>query len=214
MIKQPHDKFFRSTFGQVKVASDFLSNYLPKDLINIIDMNTLEPQKESFLDENLKEEFSDLLFRVCINNKESYIYLLFEHKSYKDRMIIFQVLKYMLNIWESKIQADKDERKELREANSGEIELPIILPLVVYHDKGEWNIKRTLGDMIPSYNSLPDNLKKYIPNFEYLLFDLSDFDKEEVKLQSEAMISIKALSKIRHVIMYPIRWTIQEKGIS
>ncbi len=54
VLKQPHDKFFRSTFGQVKVASNFLSNYLPKDLVNIIDMSTLEPQKESFLDEGLR----------------------------------------------------------------------------------------------------------------------------------------------------------------
>lgn len=199
VLKQPHDKFFRSTFGQVEIASDFLSNYLPKDLIKIIDMNTLEPQKESFLDEDLKEEFSDLLFRVTINNKEGYIYFLFEHKSYKDRMVIFQVLKYMVNIWESKMQADKEERKEVGEVNSGEIELPIILPLVVYHDKGKWTIKRTLGEMMPNYEDLPDDLKKYIPNFEYLLFDLSDFNKDEVKLQSETMISIKALSKIRHV---------------
>ena len=198
VLKQPHDKFFRSTFGQVKVASNFLSNYLPKDLVNIIDMSTLEPQKESFLDEGLREEFSDLLFKVNMNNKDSYIYLLFEHKSYKDRMVIFQVLKYMVNIWESKIRSDKDKRKEAGESNSGDIELPIILPLVVYHDKGEWTIKKTLGEMIPSYSELPDDLKKYIPNFEYLLFDLSKFPKEEIKLQSESMISIKALTRARH----------------
>ena len=39
----------------------------------MIDINTLELQKDSFLDENLKEEISDLLFRVNINNKEGYI---------------------------------------------------------------------------------------------------------------------------------------------
>ena len=161
-------------------------------------MSTLEPQKESFLDEDLREEFSDLLFKVTMNSKDSYIYLLFEHKSYKDRMVIFQVLKYMVNIWESKIRVDKDKRKEAGESNSGDIELPIILPLVVYHDKGEWTIKKTLGEMIPSYNELPDDLKKYIPNFEYLLFDLSKFPKEEIKLQSESMISIKALTRARH----------------
>ena len=103
----------------------------------MIDIDTLEPQKESFLDEKLKEEFSDLLFRVMINDKEGYIYFLFEHKSYKDRMVIFQVLKYMVSIWESKIQEDRDIRKIDGKVNSGEIELPIILPLVVYHDEGK-----------------------------------------------------------------------------
>ncbi len=190
VLKQPHDKFFRSTFGQVEVASDFLTNYLPTGLSEIIDIDTLELQKDSFLDETLKEEFADLLFRVNINNAQGYIYFLFEHKSYKDRMVIFQVLKYMINIWESKIQADQKRRRE--------IELPIILPLVVYHNDGKWDIKRTLGEMMPNYKDLPDNLKRYIPNFEYLLFDLSELNKDNVKLLSETMISIKALSRTRY----------------
>lgn len=161
-------------------------------------MNTLEPQKESFLDEDLREEFSDLLFRVNINNKDGYIYLLFEHKAYRDRKVIFQVMKYMINIWESKIEDDKEKRKEAGEPNSGEMELPLILPLVIYHDKGEWSIKKTLGEMIPNYEELPEGLKKYIPNFEYLLFDLSKYDKKETELITESMISIKALSRARH----------------
>ena len=161
-------------------------------------MSTLETQNGTFLDEDLKEEFSDLLFKVSINNKDSYIYMLFEHKSYRDRMVIFQVMKYMINIWESKIQEDKEKRKEAGEASSGEIELPLILPLVIYHDKGEWTIKKTLGEMISNYEELPEDLKKYIPNFEYLLFDLSKHDKEETELLTESMIIIKALSRARH----------------
>lgn len=46
-LNQIHDKYFRATFGNVSFASDFLKNYLPKDLTNIIDMKTLEPQKDS-----------------------------------------------------------------------------------------------------------------------------------------------------------------------
>ena len=171
VLKQPHDKFFRSIFGQVDSAADFLTNYLPKELMQIIDMDTLEPQKESFLDEKLNEEFSDLLFRVMINNKEGYIYFLFEHKSYKDKIVIFQVLKYMISIWESKIKDNKDRRKVEGKSNSGKMELPVILPLVIYHANTEWNVERTLRNMIPNYKNLPDDLKRYIPDFEYLLID-------------------------------------------
>lgn len=198
ILNQPHDKYFRAIFGEVSFATDFLNNYLPRDVLDIIDLDTLEPQKESYLDKKLREQFTDLLFRVNINNKEGYVYFLFEHKSYKDRMVIFQVLKYMVEIWESKIKEDKKKRKEVGLSDTGEIEIPVILPLVVYHDKGSWNIKRTLGEMISSYDDIPDNLKKYIPNFEYLLFDLSQWQKEDIKLQSENMIAIKALSKSRH----------------
>lgn len=197
-LNQPHDKYFRGTFGKVSFASDFLQSYLPKDLLNIIDMDTLEPQKDSYLDKQLKEQFTDLLFRVNISGREGYIYFLFEHKSYKDRMVIFQVLKYMIEIWESKIKDDKEKRKEEGLSVDGEIEIPIVIPLVVYHDEGRWNVKRTLGEIMPGYDELPNNLKKYIPNFEYLLFDLSAWEKEDIKLQSEHMIAIKALSRTRY----------------
>ena len=168
-IQNPHDKFFKETFGNVTVTKDFLNNYLPQNIMNIIDIDTLEPQKDSFINEELQEEFSDLLFRVNINNKGGYLYFLFEHKSYTSRGIAFQLLKYMIEIWETKIKKE------------GINELPVIIPLVIYHGKDNWNIKTTLGDMISGYNELPEDIKKHIPNYEYLLYDISRYTDEEIK---------------------------------
>lgn len=75
-VQTPHDKFFKETFGKVTIAKDFLNNYLPESIMNIIDMKTLEPQKDSFINKELKETFADMLFRVNIDNKEGYIYFL------------------------------------------------------------------------------------------------------------------------------------------
>ena len=60
-IQNPHDKFFKKTFGDAAVAGDFLDNYLPQGIVDIIDMDTLEPQKDSFVNKELQEGFSDLL---------------------------------------------------------------------------------------------------------------------------------------------------------
>ncbi len=198
-LNQPHDKYFRATFGQVDFAKDFLNNYLPKELVDITDMNTLEPQPTSYISKELKEQFTDLLFRVNIMNKEAYVYFLFEHKSYRDRMVIFQVLKYMMEVWEAKIREDIARRKEEHLSDTGEIEIPIIIPLVVYHNKDKWNVKRTLGEMIPNFKDLPDNLKKYIPDFEYMLSDLSNSgDDEDINLDENHSIIIRTLNKIRY----------------
>lgn len=43
-------------------------------------------------------------------------------------MVIFQVLKYMVEIWEGKIKEDKKKRKEAGLPDTGEIEIPVILP--------------------------------------------------------------------------------------
>ncbi len=168
-IQNPHDKFFKETFSKIEVARDFMNNYLPQSIINIVDLNTLEPQKDGFINEELQEVFSDMLFRVNINKREGYIYFLFEHKSYTSRNISFQLLKYMLEIWEAKVKKENCS------------ELPIIIPLVIYHGSDEWNIKTTLGEMIKGYKELPEDVKKYVPDYEYLLYDLSRYTNEEIK---------------------------------
>ncbi len=168
-IQNPHDKFFKETFSKIEVARDFMNNYLPQSIISIVDLNALEPQKDSFINEELQEVFSDMLFRVNINKREGYIYFLFEHKSYTSRNISFQLLKYMLKIWDAKVKKENCS------------ELPIIIPLVIYHGSDEWNIKTTLGEMIKGYKELPEDVKKYVPDYEYLLYDLSSYTDEEIK---------------------------------
>ncbi|NLK53055.1 MAG: Rpn family recombination-promoting nuclease/putative transposase [Syntrophomonadaceae bacterium] len=187
-IQNPHDKFFKKTFGDVAVAKDFLNNYLPQKIMGIIDIETLEPQKDSYIDEELKEGFSDLLFRANINNREGYLYLLFEHKSYPSRDVAFQLLKYTVRVWDTRI------------GETGQ--LPIIIPLVVYHGKEGWNIKPTLGEMILGYDELPQDIRALVPNYQYLLFDLSRFTDEEIKGA--------VITRITVMIMRDI----QRKGIS
>jgi predicted transposase/invertase (TIGR01784 family) len=136
--------------------------------MNVVDMDTLDPQKDSFVNKELTEYFSDMLFKVDINKSEGYLYFLFEHKSYPSKSISFQLLNYMIEIWKAKIENEK--------AN----ELPIIIPLVIYHGKERWNINTTLGEMINGYKNLPKDVRKHIPNYEYLLYDISRYTDEEI----------------------------------
>ncbi|WP_028309770.1 Rpn family recombination-promoting nuclease/putative transposase [Desulfitibacter alkalitolerans] len=168
-IQNPHDKFFKDTFSNTSVAKDFMTNYLPQSIMNIIDLYTLEPQKDSFINEELQEAYSDLLFKTTINKREGYIYFLFEHKSYVSKNIAFQLLKYMLEIWEVKVKKENSN------------ELPVVIPLVIYHGKDNWKVKTTLGEMIKGYADLPEEVKKYVPNYEYLLYDISKYTDDEIK---------------------------------
>lgn len=69
-VQNSHDKFFKETLGNVAIAKDFLTHYLPDNIINIVDVNTFEPQKDSYINKELEESFSDLLFKVDINEKK------------------------------------------------------------------------------------------------------------------------------------------------
>ena len=107
-INNPHDAFFKRNFGNIEIAKDFLQNYLPENVVKTIDLNTLEKENGSYVDEDLQESFKDMLYKTTINGVEGYIYILFEHKSYNDSLVSFQILKYIIKIWEEKI--DKKQR--------------------------------------------------------------------------------------------------------
>lgn len=69
-------------------------------------IQNLEPQKDSFVSPELEENFSELLFQVEILGKESYLYFLFEHKSFRNKGLALQLLKYMVEIWEVKVNRE------------------------------------------------------------------------------------------------------------
>ena len=164
-LATPHDTFFKVTFGDKDVAQDFLKHYLPAQIANAVDLNYLTKENNSFVDERFKESFTDMLYKTKINGEDGYIYFLFEHKSYQDPLVILQLLRYIVRIWE-----EKYDRKANRLPR-----LPIIIPMVIYHGESKWNVQTKLINLIKGIDGLPEETKKYIPVYEYELYDLSPF---------------------------------------
>lgn len=185
IIQNPHDKFFKETFGNIDVVQDFLNSYLPKNILDIIDIETVTPLKDSFVNHELDESFSDLLVSVNIAEKKGYLYFLFEHKSYQTKNIVLQLLKYMFEIWNRELNKEKVN------------ELPLIIPLVIYHGSQKWKVPKTLGELMVGYNKLPANVQKYIPNYEYMLYDLSTFHNEDIKGDIRVKVSLSTLKHIQ-----------------
>ncbi|WP_246806791.1 Rpn family recombination-promoting nuclease/putative transposase, partial [Halolactibacillus miurensis] len=94
---------------------------------------------------------------------------MFEHKSYQSPNIAVQLLKYMVKIW--------DRQPHRKDADT----LPLILPLVIYHGKQTWHVGQSLGDVVKGYDTLTDDMKRYVPNYHYLLFDVSTYQDEQIK---------------------------------
>lgn len=172
-MQNPHDKYFKDTFGNIRIARSFIKNYFAQEIINLMDISTLRIENGTYIDNRLKEYHSDILFSADMNGEVGYIYLLFEHKSYLSKDVSLQLLKYIINIWEYELNKVKKLRKRDK--------LPIIIPLVIYHGKNSWNISNNLGEMIENYYTLPENLKRYIPNYEYILYDISQYKDEDIK---------------------------------
>jgi len=150
------------------VTADFLQNYLPEPILKLVDLETLEIQKDSFIDEKLREFSSDMLFKTTINQREGYLYFLFEHKSYSDRMVALQLFIYIARIWDQKVNKENDTH------------IPVVIPMVIYHGKSQWRIGPMLSDLILDYDTLPEEIRQMTPDFRYQLYDLSQFSDGDI----------------------------------
>ena len=157
-LHSPHDKFFKETFSRKKSASAYLRAYLPKAISQRVDFNSLELFPGEYIDKALKASSSDLVFRVGLNSKEAYLYLLFEHQRSPEPMMAYRLLKYMVRLWESILKAGKHQKR-----------LPPILPLVLYQGKKTWTPSTAFIDLL---EGRPDSFLPHIPSFSYLLVDL------------------------------------------
>ena len=94
-----------------------------------------------------------------IPGKPGYIYVLLEHQSSPDALLILRLLSYMVRVW----------RRHTRE-NPEEQRLPVILPLVVFHGPKGWQGPLDFQSLveIPS-----DEFADYTPDFQIKLFNLS-----------------------------------------
>lgn len=178
-LTNPHDSFFRQALSRQDVATDFLRHYLPPEAAALVNLSSLEPMPDTFVDEHLRVHHSDLVFAVRLkDNRPAIVYVLFEHKSYPDVRMAFQLLRYMVRIWE-----------RWPKPSAG---LQPIIPLVVYHGQWEWRTPINLAGMYDG----PDDLLAYFPDFRYWLVDLCQFSDAEIR--GEAVLRL-ALLVMKHI---------------
>ena len=171
-LPNPHDRFFKELFSHLPTARDFIRFYLPEPLGAAIDLRTLTVVKESFIDEQLRNYFSDMLFHARRKQGgDVLIYILLEHKSLPDVMVALQLFLYLARIWQPYFQ---DKQRPL----------PLVFPVVFYHGTEKWSVS-------PQFSGLFDftgveSLRAFLPEFKYHLCDLSKIDvtKGEPRLRA------------------------------
>jgi predicted transposase/invertase (TIGR01784 family) len=179
--KNPHDRFFREIFGRREMVLDFVKEYLPARVYSLLDPGSLENVKDSYVDKELSQHFSDLVYKASIAGKPSFLYLLFEHKSYVDPMVGFQLLRNMVKIWESYLKQHKRARK-----------LPFIIPLVIYHGRAKWKGVERLRSLF----EVEPVLERYIPDFDSEFYDISHIPDEAIRGE---VVSRAFLLLLKHV---------------
>ncbi|MCI0525342.1 MAG: Rpn family recombination-promoting nuclease/putative transposase [Acidobacteria bacterium] len=162
-LSNPHDHFFKDLFGRPEIAAEFLATYLPPEVVAELDLALPEPVKDSFVDEDLRESFSDMLYRAQRKRGgDAYVYILLEHKSWPDKWVGFQLLQSVTQIW-----------KKLKGA--GVKSLSPVFPVVFYQGIESWNAGDDLSVLIES--DADEALGKYGAKLRFYLWTLSTYDK-------------------------------------
>jgi len=159
------DALFKKILSKPESAKDFLTYYVPEKLLKQLDLSTIIVQPESYIEENLKKSFSDIVYEIKTKTKESaFIYVLLEHQSKPDRWMALRLWQYMLRLCER------------HKSNKKTAPLPLVYPIVFYNGKTKYNSARNLWDLFTS----PD-LAKEILTSDYKLIDLQNTSDDEIK---------------------------------
>lgn len=162
----PHDSFFKEVFTRTDVAVDFLTHYLPPEVLRLLEVQTLELVKDTFVDPELQQHFSDLLYGIKLKRGgEAFVYLLLEHKSAPERWTAFQLLRYAVRIWEPLVERSVKK-------------LPPVFPLVLHHGRTRWQVPRQFSALIDWREA--EALRPYVPEFAYFLCDLTALNEAEI----------------------------------
>jgi predicted transposase/invertase (TIGR01784 family) len=181
--KTNHDILIKKAMENPSLAREFLEEYLPEEYKQIVDLTTLKPEKETYVEESLRTKLSDMVFSVQMHNKaedkkyDAFIYTLIEHQSYSDYWIALRLLKYSLLLL---------ERHTIKRNK-----LPVILPIVIYNGKKKYSAPRNIFELF----TYPDIARKTIEE-DYRLIDLQAISDNEMDYEKHLSFLLYTMKHI------------------
>lgn len=119
----PHDATFRQFLTQPEIARDFMELHLPAELRAVCDLGTLKLESGSFVEDDLRQYFSDVLYSLkTAQGDDGYVHVLIEHQSSPDKHMAFRLLRYAVAAMQRHLEA-------------GHKKLPLVIPVLFYTGK-------------------------------------------------------------------------------
>jgi hypothetical protein len=176
-----HDAFFKQVLSDSELAGKFLREHLPPDVADLLGPDPPEPVPGSFVDEELRQHHSDLLFRIQLKAGHGALaYVLMEHKSSPDRGARLQLLRYVVRML-----------TEWYDQNEQQLPLPPVLPLLVHQGPRGWIFSCEFAEL---FGTVPEPLRPYLPAFRHALVDLAQIDDRDLSAETRLRAFLKALN--------------------
>ena len=116
----PHDAVFKKIMSYPEMARDFLDIHLPIALREICDLQTLKLESTSFIEQDLRAYYSDVVWSLKTREGQGYIYCVIEHQSTAVPHMAFRLMRYATAATQHHLDA-------------GNKTLPLVIPMLFYH---------------------------------------------------------------------------------
>ena len=190
MKKQvPHDALIKKMLEEPGFPKAFFDTILPERLTKHLRWESLKLARSSFVDEELRQHFSDAFFEAELKTpsgkRELKIALLLEHKSSPDRFVVLQLMRYLLQAYLAQInERVKGKGKRTRY-------LIPILPVVVYQGKTAWKA-RTFAEL---FGRGYEEFSEYFLELPFLFFHINQLSDEEILAMRYSLVQGMVLSQ-------------------
>jgi predicted transposase/invertase (TIGR01784 family) len=148
--RKDYDSAYKYLFSNKRIFHQFLTQFIDESFTRKIRLEDIEQVDRSFVSDEFLQRESDIIYKVKLEVREVYIYVLLEFQSTVDKSIPVRMLLYILQLYD---QLYRNSRKG---------KLPAVFPILLYNGSEKWTVGRDLATLIEQ--SIPG---KYIPSFHY-----------------------------------------------
>mgnify|MGYP006301936021 FL=1 len=174
---KPYDGFFRSVFASPQLAWELTRTVAP-GLASGFSARQVHVESESPVDPEFRRSHTDLLIRLTRRKTDTFVLILYEHKSSPDRFVSLQLLRYLGAIWQ------RSHRKHRR------YHLPQVIPIVIYHGRPSWKP--------PEFSELVEGPGgDHVPRFAPRFVNLADVPPERISGSLGFVVALLALKYVR-----------------
>jgi predicted transposase YdaD len=172
--KYRHDAFCKSKLCNLQKAQKFLKHILKPEVLELIDLSKLQIDPETYVDEELKRLYADVLYRIPLKNSNETIvvFVLIELKTQNDKWTIFQIVKYIVHIWDREFQTVKSaaETKDADKNAKQRFEnflFPMVIPVIFHYGKRKFTSPTELTMLIRKLQGM----EEFMLNMKAMLCD-------------------------------------------
>lgn len=186
-IVHPHDTGYKYLLSHAESMLDLLRNFVDAPWVRQMDLASLVRLDKTFIQHDFRKKEADLIYQLRLNGETPHWLLLVEMQSSVDRMMPYRLLLYMTEMW-------RDHHRQMNRHGEAAASFPQIIPIVLYNGRRPWTTSTTFQGMLHDF---PYAVDPRLLDFEYILIDITRYNRFELLQQDSLMAAIFMMEQSR-----------------